>query len=256
MLENLPPVFGQALSGQRAGLDQIVFNLVDLGPGTAAITVTSAAFIDHAPIPQRYTADGEGETPPLTWNGVPSAAAALALIVEDADSPTPHPVVHLLVVDLPAVDGDAAANALAEDPAEAVEPAPTPGAMSAAAPQAAPSASSPARGDAIADDAETDGNREGTAIARTGLNSLLGSGWLPPDPPPGHGVHRYAFQVFALGPDAAFSATPGRDELIEAIRQHGLASGLLIGTYARDTQVTERADAVTAPAVGPAGLAS
>ena len=22
--------------------------------------------------------------------------------------------------------------------------------------------------------------------------------WLPPDPPPGHGVHRYAFQLFAL----------------------------------------------------------
>ena len=33
---------------------------------------------------------------------------------------------------------------------------------------------------------------------RTGRNSYLQTSWLPPDPPPGHGVHRYAFQLFAL----------------------------------------------------------
>jgi phosphatidylethanolamine-binding protein (PEBP) family uncharacterized protein len=32
---------------------------------------------------------------------------------------------------------------------------------------------------------------------KLGRNSYLRQAWLPPDPPPGHGVHRYAFQLFA-----------------------------------------------------------
>jgi phosphatidylethanolamine-binding protein (PEBP) family uncharacterized protein len=66
-----------------------------------------------------------------------------------------------------------------------------------------------------------------------GRNSYLMSGWLPPDPPPGHGPHRYAFQVFALLPGDPFSGKPGRDALLDAIRERALASGCLIGTYER-----------------------
>src|SRR5205085_8174753 len=49
-----------------------------------------------------------------------------------------------------------------------------------------------------------------------GRNSYLRAGWLPPDPPPGHGEHRYAFQLFALGPGDPFKGTPGRDDVLEA----------------------------------------
>ena len=31
-----------------------------------------------------------------------------------------------------------------------------------------------------------------------GVNSFLRIGYLPLDPPPGHGLHRYAFELFAL----------------------------------------------------------
>ncbi|WP_369334229.1 YbhB/YbcL family Raf kinase inhibitor-like protein, partial [Stenotrophomonas maltophilia] len=31
-----------------------------------------------------------------------------------------------------------------------------------------------------------------------GRNSRFVEGWLPPDPPNGHGEHNYAFQLFAL----------------------------------------------------------
>jgi len=68
---------------------------------------------------------------------------------------------------------------------------------------------------------------------KLGRNSYLRQGWLPPDPPPGHGVHRYAFQVFALREGKAFSDAPGRSELAEAIRDRALAVGCLIGTYER-----------------------
>ena len=198
MLENLPDALGHALREQRAGLDHVAFHKVDLCGGTGAISVSSLAFADHAPIPEKYSADGAGVSPPLAWSGFPPASAALLLIVEDADSPTPQPLVHAIVVGL--------------EPEE-----------SALAEAALPSA-----------------DHDGAGL-HVGLNSFLQAAWLPPDPPPGHGVHRYAFQVFALDSAADFDTRPGREAILEAIAAHGLASGCLIGTYIRaDTSV--RAD--------------
>lgn len=207
MLEKLPDVIGHALHGVRAGLDEIAFNTIGLRAGMGSIKVTSLAFADHAPLPERYTADGAGRSPPLEWVDVPAAAAALVLLVEDADSPTPHPMVHAIVVDLPPADGNLHEGAL-------------------------PSA-----------DHDGDGSR-------AGLNSYLQAAWLPPDPPPGHGVHRYAFQVFALGTAPAFSTHPGRDELLDALRAHAIASGLLIGTCERpDGSIKETDWAPSGPLV-------
>ena len=210
MLEKLPEALGHALRNQRAGLDKTAFHAVDLRAGMAAITVTSLAFADHAPIPERYTADGEGMSPPLQWRGVPAAAASVALIVEDADAPTPQPLVHVIVVALPAAgEGALAAGAL-------------------------PGADQPVEG------------------LRLGRNSYLQTRWLPPDPPPGHGVHRYVFQVFALEAGADFGEAPGREALLEAIHEHGLASGCLVGTYERaDTTISQSA-ANVAGTVSPA----
>ena len=209
MLEKLPDVVGHALRGQRAGLDKTAFQAVDLRAGMGALMVSSLAFVDHAPIPARYTADGSGLSPPLQWTGVPSDAASLALIVEDADAPTPQPLVHAIVVGL-----DGADVALAEG--------------------ALPSA-----------------DNEGSGL-QVGRNSYLQAAWLAPDPPPGHGVHRYAFQLFALTAGATFdSSTPGRDAVLAAIKEHGLASGCLIGTYERpDASIKMPVDADAAPS-GP-----
>lgn len=213
MLEKLPDALGHALRGQRAGLEKLAFQAVDLRAGMGQITVASLAFADHAPIPARYTADGPGVSPPLQWTGVPPGAASLVLVVEDADAPTPQPLVHAIVVDLAPVDG-----ALAE-------------------------AALPSR--------DNDG-----ADVRVGRNSYLQAGWLPPDPPPGHGVHRYAFEVFALV-GGSFAGTPGRDAVLEAIREHGIASGCLIGTYERpDGSIKAPAEKASAASVPNAGLAS
>lgn len=220
MLEKLPPALGHALIEQRAGLDKIAFHQVDLRAGMAAIDLRSLAFVDHGPMPTRYTADGEGLSPPLSWTGLPKAAASAVLIVEDADAPTPQPLVHAIVAGLDVPDGALAEGAL--------------------------------------DSPEHDGTRE----EGVGRNSLLAARWLPPDPPPGHGVHRYAFQLFALDAGARLSSTPGREEVLEAIARNGLASGLLIGTHVRDTSIRLGARPVAqdegapevASALRPAGL--
>ncbi len=66
-----------------------------------------------------------------------------------------------------------------------------------------------------------------------GKNSYLQAGWLPPDPPTGHGPHLYVFQAFALDKALSFDGTPGRKRFLEAIEGHVLAKGMLIGTYER-----------------------
>ena len=201
MLENLPDFVGHALRDQRAGIDQIAFSRLPLRGGQGAIAVTSLAFVDHGPLPVSCTADGEGRSPPLQWTGVPAAARSLVLIVEDADSPTPHPLVHAIAVGLAPDESSLREGALAGD-----------------------------------DDAPPE--------ARLGRNAFLQHGWLPPDPPPGHGAHRYAFQVFALGGGAALPEAPGRDALLEVLAQDAIASGCLIGTYERhDTRVTDDSQA-------------
>ena len=200
MLENLPDAIGHAMRDMRAGLDNIAFNQSGLRAGMAAIEVGSLAFADHAPIPERYTADGEGVSPPLHWRGIPENTGSLLLIVEDADAPTPRPLVHAILVDLPPGDG------------------------------------------ALAEGAIQSPDHEGQHL-HEGRNSYLLSGWLPPDPPPGHGVHRYAFQVFALAAGEGFGNTPGREAVMEAVHERALASGCLIGTYERPDTLIPLSDA-------------
>lgn len=195
MLEKLPDAVGHALRHQRAGLEKTAFQKIDLRTGTAALQVSSLAFADHAPIPMRYTADGEALSPPLQWTGIPTEASSLVLIVEDADAPTPQPLVHAIAVGL--------------------EP----------------------RDDSLPEGALKSPDHEGSGELKTGRNSYLKQSWLPPDPPPGHGPHRYAFQLFALIGEPVFSDAPGRTEVLDILRAHALASGCLIGTYERDNTV-------------------
>ncbi|MEP6502645.1 MAG: YbhB/YbcL family Raf kinase inhibitor-like protein [Betaproteobacteria bacterium] len=205
MLQNLPDFVGHALRDQRAGLDQIAFRRLPLRGGQGAIAVTSLAFVDHGPLPVRCTADGEGVSPPLQWSGVPDGATAVVLIVEDADSPTPHPLVHAIAVGLPPGEGTLKEGAL-------------------------------------------DDEEEAPDDVRLGRNSYLQHGWLPPDPPPGHGQHRYAFQVFALAEGAVLPETPGRDALMEALEKSAIASGMFIGTYERHDTTVSASEATTSVA--------
>jgi len=51
------------------------------------VELYSPAFADGAPIPERYTCEGEGLSPPLSWRGVPRDAGSLALFCDDPDAP-------------------------------------------------------------------------------------------------------------------------------------------------------------------------
>ena len=168
---------------EHGSAGQLTIVDTDLTGVNASIEVSSAAFDHNEPIPVQYTADGAGLSPPIKWRGVPMNAEAVVVLVEDADSPTPRPLVHAIMWDLPGSDASLPEGVLPDK--------------------------------------------------RCAANEALTATWLPPDPPPGHGAHRYVFQVFALDIVPRFDSRPGRSALLDKIKGHVIAKGLLIGTYAR-----------------------
>jgi Raf kinase inhibitor-like YbhB/YbcL family protein len=52
------------------------------------LELTSPAFDDGDPVPEKHTADGDGSSPPLQWNFVPEGTRTMALIVHDPDAPS------------------------------------------------------------------------------------------------------------------------------------------------------------------------
>lgn len=191
MLEHLPAWLGGLLRNVRAGHGKLLIVQPELAIGETVIDLSSPAFGYAARLPVRFTADGEGVSPPLVWGDVPPGTASLALIVEDPDAPALQPLVHALVWNLPADERRLAEGAIARDGA---------------------------------------GAADGRDVGR---NSFFGEGWLPPDPPTGHGSHDYVFQLFALDESVRIGASPTRSELARVIEGHVLGAGMLVATYSR-----------------------
>ena len=178
------------LSGMRAGAGKTLFRDPVLSCIPDCIAVASPAFENGGCIPQAHSDDGNKTSPALAWSGVPAHAKSVALLVEDADSPTLSPFVHLVAWGLPGRDGVLAAGAC-------------------------------------------NAKAESGMQIEFGRNGLFGRGYTPPDPPPGHGPHRYFFQVFALDRPLAFRSAPTRRSLAKALRSSAIAKGVLEGVYER-----------------------
>jgi Raf kinase inhibitor-like YbhB/YbcL family protein len=192
MLEKMPAWFGSLLKNVRAGHSKLTIANDTIGVGGTAIIemsieLSSPAFHNHGEIPARYTADGDGTSPPLIWGQLPDGTESLALIVEDADAPAPKPLVHALLWDI------------------------------------APDQFGLAEGAISSSDVAAPG-------IEVGRNSFMAQGWLPPDPPAGHGSHDYVFQLFALSQAPTLDEGPGRSDVIDAMRGRVIGAGMLVGT--------------------------
>jgi len=64
------------------------------------LTFTRLPFEPGERIPNEYTCEGEGDSPPLAWQGVPDGCESLALIVDDPDAPG-GTFAHWLLANLP-----------------------------------------------------------------------------------------------------------------------------------------------------------
>lgn len=72
---------------------------------------------------------------------------------------------------------------------------------------------------------------EKTSLGVTGINSFGKTGYGGPCPP--SGTHRYYFKVYALDRELAIVAGEDKNSLLEAMEGHILATGELVGRYAR-----------------------
>lgn len=70
-----------------------------------ALTLISQAFTDGAPIPQRYTCDGDDVSPPLRWTAAPNGTRSFALVCSDPDAPG-GTFYHWAIYDIPRDTGD------------------------------------------------------------------------------------------------------------------------------------------------------
>jgi Raf kinase inhibitor-like YbhB/YbcL family protein len=49
--------------------------------------LSSSAFADNGQIPNRFTCDGDDNSPPLAWSGAPAAARSFVIVCRDPDAP-------------------------------------------------------------------------------------------------------------------------------------------------------------------------
>jgi Raf kinase inhibitor-like YbhB/YbcL family protein len=164
------------------------------GGNPLTLTITSTAFVQGHPIPKKYTGEGADISPPLAWTGIPDGAKELALICDDPDAPTREPWVHWVLYKI-SVKTKGTPEGMPRRP----RPKDPPGTLQGK--------NSWPDGDTI--------------------------GYRGPMPPPGHGVHHYYFKLYAL--DAEVDLGPGlsKNAVLEKIRGHILAEGVLMGTYER-----------------------
>jgi Raf kinase inhibitor-like YbhB/YbcL family protein len=97
----MPTLITGGQPGYRAGNQKLAWNKPELA-GSNIISVQSEAFENGSAIPFKYSADGLGISPPLSWSNLPQGTQSVAVVVEDPDAPTPEPFVHWLVYNVPA----------------------------------------------------------------------------------------------------------------------------------------------------------
>jgi Raf kinase inhibitor-like YbhB/YbcL family protein len=93
----MPVMFTGGQPGCRAGEERLSYSKID---APEVLTVWSEGFEPGRAMHVKYSQDGQNISPPIEWKGVPAGTEALALLVEDPDSPTPEPYVHWMVYNM------------------------------------------------------------------------------------------------------------------------------------------------------------
>ena len=162
------------------------------------ITVTSSVFDHHGTVPEEYSAYGANMSIDLSWSNLPAGTVQLALICDDPKvveiGMMPEPFVHWVAYNIPA-----SASGLPAD---------------------------------LTKDAEVAGVA-GLEGMINGLNGTSRPGYFGPRPPVNGQLHSYHFRVYAVDADLDLAPGLNKDQLLEAIDGHVLATGMLMGHYER-----------------------
>lgn len=161
------------------------------------VTVTSSIFEHHGMVPEENSAYGANTSIDLSWSNLPAGTQSLALICDDPIvveiGMMEAPFVHWVVYNIPA-----SASGL-------------PGGLAS-------------------DEQITAAGLDG---AINGHNGLRRPGYFGPRPPANGTLHAYHFRVYALDSDLDLAPGLNKDQLLEAMDGHVLATGMLMGHYER-----------------------
>lgn len=157
------------------------------------IVVTSSAFSHHGTIPLANTAYGDNQSIDLQWSNLPPGTVELALICDDPVVDMPQPFVHWVVYNIPASATGLPAGMATED-----QP-----------------------------------SIPGLAGVTNGHSGLRRAGYFGPRPPVDGKNHAYHFRVYALDADLDLPVGLNKEQLLEAMDGHVLATGMLMGHYQR-----------------------
>jgi Raf kinase inhibitor-like YbhB/YbcL family protein len=154
--------------------------------------LTSPAFKNNGPLPAAFTGYGDFKSPPLVWSNAPKRTREFALLVEDDDVPVASFSVHWLIYNIPA--SSSAMPSTIVDRENRTHPSPIKG-------------------------------------ASQGLNAMKWSGYLPPRPFAGSGVHHYVFTLYALDAVLAISEGATKEQVLAAMKGHVIAEAKLVTTF-------------------------
>lgn len=93
-----------AFQGHRFASALVFAVVLACGSSAAALELTSTAFKNGAPIPEKYTCDANDLSPPLVWSGAPVRTLSYALVMDDPDAPM-KTWVHWVVWNIPGTAG-------------------------------------------------------------------------------------------------------------------------------------------------------
>ena len=157
------------------------------------ITVTSSAFEHHGTVPLANTAYGDNQSIDISWANLPEGTVELALICDDPIVDMPQPFVHWVVYNIPASAGGLPAG-MSADPSPMID---------------------------------------GLPGVTNGVSGVRRPGYFGPRPPVDGKLHAYHFRVYALDADLDLPEGLNKEQLLEAMEGHVLATGMLMGHYQR-----------------------
>jgi phosphatidylethanolamine-binding protein (PEBP) family uncharacterized protein len=82
--------------------------------------LTSTAYVDGGTIPDKYSCNGDGISPPLAWQGAPASTVAMVLIMQDLTSN----LTQWIVVNVPGAESGSFSEGYSRSPAAPVQPVP------------------------------------------------------------------------------------------------------------------------------------
>jgi phosphatidylethanolamine-binding protein (PEBP) family uncharacterized protein len=198
--------------------------------GIRVMTLTSSAFTDGGPIPDKHAQPGHDVSPPLAWSGAPDSTVSFVLLMHDLDAASGDgfgTALHWLVWGIPGT-----MMSLPEGmPQGPTIPVSAPTQVAGGPAGAAPAGAVPG------------GGRGGGGGGRGGpppMRQLSVSGpyYRGPAAPSTGPVHHYVFELYAL--DTNINVNAGiastavtREAVMEAMKTHIRGKAILVGTYRR-----------------------